>query len=337
MPGVTGAWARGTDDLNQRIYTVMSYNSGVVVDGSFVQDPVGNGVYDRGYNSGPGAFDIAAVQYLYGADLSNNDGDTVYRLSGKMGWQAIWDTGGTDKIKYSGGNDAVINLKSATLDGGPHAGGYLNYVDAPGKYGGFTIAGDFTDALTDKAGETGVLIENATGGEGNDLITGNKIGNVLSGQGGNDKIIAGAGADTAYGGTGRDTIKGGRGGDTIAGGKGADRLYGGAGSDVLYGKRGTDRLDGGAGDDGLLGGDSADKFVFRAGYDADLIYDFQINADTLALDNNLWSGRLSAWQVINSFAWDIGNDVALDFGGGDVVFLRGIDDAFALVDDIVIV
>lgn len=335
MPGVR--YDEGNDlgdhDLNQGVFTVMSYNRGWETE----QNPQGNGISDYGYNSGPGAFDIAAVQYLYGADLSNHGGNTVYRLGGKMGWQAIWDTGGTDKIKYTGNNDAVINLKAAPLDGGPNAGGYLSHVDAPGKFGGFTIAADFTDALADKAGETGVLIENATGGNGNDLITGNKLVNLLKGSGGHDKILAGSGADKVFGGTGRDTLKGGGGGDRLVGGGAADKLYGQAGSDVLYGKNGGDRLDGGAGDDGLFGGDSADKFVFRAGYDADLIWDFEDNTDILALDNTLWSGHLSARQVINNFARDLGDDVALEFGGGDVLFVLGVDDAFALVDDIVII
>ena len=75
--------------------------------------------------------------------------------------------------------------------------------------GGFTIAGDITNALPDQTGITGVIIENAFGGKGNDDITGNAAANFLEGREGNDIVRGGAGADTyAYRtGDGTDTIK----------------------------------------------------------------------------------------------------------------------------------
>ena len=48
------------------------------------------------------------------------------------------------------------------------------------------------------------VIENATGGLGNDNITGNSAANILIGGGGNDTLIGGAGNDLLVGGIGSD-------------------------------------------------------------------------------------------------------------------------------------
>ena len=341
MPGVSNASDLGRYGLNQGVYTVMTYN-----DGWSRQDPWWSGYNDRGYNSGPGALDIAAIQYLYGADTSNNTGGTTYKLGTKMGWSAIWDTGGSDRILYSGNRDAVINLNAATLDEGKNAGGFLSYVKGANSYGGFTIAGDFTDALADSNGETGVIIENATGGNGDDLITGNRVDNVLKGKGGDDKISGRAGADRIDGGGGQDNLLGGTGNDKVLGGggadllrgdKGGDKLGGGNGADELYGASGGDVLIGGKGNDVLRGGGGSDRFVFRSGYDADEIVDFRRGADTLALDDRLWGGGLTAQEVIDTYGQDKGSYTVLNFGGGDVLTIRGISNPDNLVDDISII
>ena len=60
-----------------------------------------------------------------------------------------------------------------------------------------------------------VDIENATGGSGNDIITGNDLANVLIGNGGNDTINGAGGNDTINGGAGVDILTGGAGDDTI--------------------------------------------------------------------------------------------------------------------------
>ena len=341
MPGVSASDDLGLYDLNQGVFTVMSYN-----DGWARQDPWGNGYNDRGYSSGPGALDIAAIQYLYGADTTTNAGGTTYKLGTKMGWTAIWDTGGNDRIKYTGSADAIINLNSATLDEGKHAGGYLSYVKGGDSYGGFAIAGDFTGALKNKQGETGVIIENATGGSGDDRITGNDVDNDIKGNGGADKIVAlggddeisaGGGKDIVAAGSGDDTVIGGNGGDVLRGQKGADVLGGGGGNDRIKGAGGGDELTGGTGDDLLRGGGGGDSFVFRAGDDRDEIADFQRGSDILVLDDNLWGGGMSAQDVIDTYGVDKGSYTVLNFGGGDVLTVLGISNPDNLVDDISIV
>ena len=64
------------------------------------------------------AFDIAAIQVLYGANTSFASGDDTYHVpnpsdkwgaDGK-GFSCIWDTGGTDQIVYDGAFDVRIDL-----------------------------------------------------------------------------------------------------------------------------------------------------------------------------------------------------------------------------------
>jgi subtilisin-like proprotein convertase family protein len=50
----------------------------------------------------------------------------------------------------------------------------------------------------------GTQIENAWLGDGNDVVTGNDVANIIHGGRGNDTIIGGLGADTLYGGAGKD-------------------------------------------------------------------------------------------------------------------------------------
>ncbi len=190
----------GSNSLNQGIYTIMSYNDGW----ASVQDPVGKGLVKYGYSAGPMAFDIAAIQYLYGANAAAHSGDDVYVLpsanSGGTAWMCLWDTGGTDTIAYNGRDNARIDLRAATLDNSATGGGIPSY--AKGIFGGFTIA-------------NGVEIEHARSGKGNDTLTGNALNNSLS---------AGAG---------KDVLRGGGGDDRQAGGARQDKMFGGDGSDVF--------------------------------------------------------------------------------------------------------
>ena len=77
----------------------------------------------------------------------------------------------------------------------------------------------------------GTTIENATGGSGNDTLTGNAAANSLSGGNGNDTLSGLAGNDSLNGGNGNDTLVGGDGDDTLTGVAGNDALDGGAGND----------------------------------------------------------------------------------------------------------
>lgn len=297
MTGVTSAFDDfGRGDLNQGIFTAMSYNPGYTSDRPTWTE-------DFGSSSGPMALDIAALQLMYGA-AENRSGNSFYVLDDSnatgTGWQTIWDTGGIDTIVYGGGAGADINLRAANLTYGTGGGGYVSSVN--GVMGGYTIA-------------AGVVIENARGGNGNDRIVGNGASNTLDGRGGNDVL---------FGLEGNDIL---RGGDL------RDNLIGGTGADILVGQQGNDRLQGDLGADRLVGGAGYDTFVFARFDDSkveapqrDVIMDFQRGYDQIdlsAIDGHRGLRGDQAFNFIGSAGFD-GRDGQGDvriqgFGNGVVV------------------
>lgn len=197
FPGVTNGNSSqlGQFLLNQGIFTVMSYNYGHFS----ARDMEAKGIFNYGFNTGPSALDIAAIQQLYGVRASHT-GNDVYTLPDHNGlgtaYSCLWDTGGTDMMRYTGTHASTIDLRAATLLVAAGGGGFLS--DAAGIFGGLTIA-------------NGVVIENASGGSGADRILGNSAANVVFGNAGADTLIAGAGNDTLVGGLGKDTQTGGAG------------------------------------------------------------------------------------------------------------------------------
>ena len=254
-PGVSSPFGdTGDFGLNQGIYTTMSYNDGLTASGG---DP---GTFDYGYQGTPMAFDIAAIQHLYGANTNYKSGNDVYFLpkvnASGTSYSTIWDTGGTDKISGKGSSGAVlIDLRDASLDiaDGAGAGGYLSAVT--GIFGGFTIA-------------NGVVIERADGSDFDDTLIGNEFNNTLSGNRGDDTILGidgnnilkgVSGNDSLYGGISDDSLIGGGGNDELFGDDGSDTLNGGSGFDILNGENGQDILNGGSGKDVLSGGEGNDS------------------------------------------------------------------------------
>ena len=160
----------------------------------------------------PMVLDIQAIQALYGANLTTRVGNTTYfgpaapgsnetayalldggRLpNGIAAILTIWDSRGIDTINASNQTQAVrINLNPGQFS---KIGPFDNNVGlaAPVTVGGVIVN----------------LIENATGGRGNDVLTGNVGANVLTGGHGNDTLNGGRGNDTLGGGVGRDTLTG---------------------------------------------------------------------------------------------------------------------------------
>lgn len=284
LPGATAWDDMGDYRLNQGIYTVMSYSYGW--DKSYRPQDEGAPPPNFGSAIGPMAFDIAAIQAVYGANMNYRTGNDIYRLptgnAAGIGWMCLWDAGGTDEIVAgAGAGDCVIDLRAATLDSkdGSGAGGYVSWVK--GVMGGFTIA-------------HGVKIENARGGAGDDTINGNEFANELRGSGGDDLLNGFAGNDTLYGGTGTDWINA---------GTGADILYGEAGDDLLFEEAGDDYLDGGKGGDLLVGGSGADFMIGDEGRD---VFAFASLQDFTAMSS-------SACDVIADFK-----------RGEDIVDLSGV-------------
>lgn len=132
------------------------------------------------YASSYQLYDIWALQELYGANTSYNTGDDTYILQAGKAY-TIWDAGGTDTLDGSAiTSNMVLNLDAGTFS-------------SVGLTDNITIAYD-------------VVIENATGGSGNDTFYGNDANNILIGGAGNDTFYGDAGDDTLNGETGDDTV-----------------------------------------------------------------------------------------------------------------------------------
>lgn len=225
-PGVTAPFdSYGDFDLNQGVFTMMSYNDG------WETGPLGPSPSDTyGYEIGPMAFDIAALQILYGANMKYHAGDNIYALPtanvAGTGYLCLWDAGGNDTMQ-GGDFGNVIDLRPATLKTEEGGGGWVSY--ANGIHGGFTIA-------------KRVVIEIAIGGDGVDMLTGNSKANELFGEGGADELSGLGGNDTLTGGGGLDMMTGGTGKDIFAFLAATDSAVGSA-DQILDFNRGFDRID----------------------------------------------------------------------------------------------
>ncbi|MGB0966990.1 MAG: serine hydrolase [Halocynthiibacter sp.] len=179
--------------------------------------------------------------------------------------------------------------------------------------------GNGNDVLIGRRGD-----DQIGGGDGNDALRGGRGDDQLSGGDGNDDIRGGRGDDALDGGTGNDVLRGGRGDDQLSGGDGNDVIRGGRGSDtisgddgldILFGGRGADVLEGGAGDDVLTGGRGADLFVFRSGDGADIVTDFS------AIDSLVFASV----NPDDLYLTQVGSDVEISYGHGDVITLENLD------------
>lgn len=305
MLGVTGVDSLGIFDLNQGVYTVMSYND------AWQTHPDGPSSFsiagiDNGWSATLSAFDIAQLQERYGVH-DYNTGNNVYALTDVVDdafYQTIWDTGGTDTISYGGLLDARIDLTAATLDYSPTGGGVVSFLlNVPGLPQSAEVKGGYTIA-------NGVVIENATGGSGNDVLIGNAANNVVTGNDGNDTLLGRAGNDTLNGGNGLDSLDGGDNNDILNGGNDVDQLSGGAGNDVLNGGNDDDVLNGGAGNDTLNGGNGKDTYVFTdAGTDTIVSFEKNEKIDLSGLDVSL-----SDVQIFN-------NRIVVELGANDLTIM----------------
>ena len=288
--GVAFSYTNGDFDLNQGVYTMMSYEDG------WEMSPYGSAetTDPYGWLGSLMAFDVAAIQDKYGVNEAWATGKDTYILKDVNAagtyYECLWDAGGIDLIAYSGARDANIDLRAASLEYEYGGGGWISY--AHGVFGGFTIA-------------NGVTIENATSGWGNDTLIGNSAANVLTSGAGNDMLDGGGGGDRMIGGTGNDTynvdstgdrvielVQGGT--DTVLASVShtlsdhVERLiYEGAGPATLRGNirnnlidasaatgvvnisggDGVDQLKGGSAGDTLFGGRNADTLFGNGGND----------------------------------------------------------------------
>ncbi|MEY8842214.1 calcium-binding protein, partial [Cribrihabitans sp. XS_ASV171] len=186
---------------------------------------------------------------------------------------------GHDLIEGRDGNDRIVTGRGwDTVDGG--AG--TDMVDFATVVAHVTVDLGAGTALS--GGETKQIrnIENVSGSEFDDAITGDAGANLLRGMEGDDRILGLDGDDVIEGGAGADTLNGGGGDDRITGGPEAagadlrDVIFAGAGNDQVDGGAGNDFVNGGFGHDRINGGDGADRFFHLGVYDhgSDWVQDY---------------------------------------------------------------
>ena len=152
------------EDKNSREYTVMA--------GEFNNHP---SVYIDGVDyivsSTPMVYDIAAIQYLYGANMNHNSGDTTYSFDPDTPFiEAIWDAGGNDTLDFS--NFSKTNT--------------ISLMDGEHSTIGFDVNWTMPEHLSIAFN---AIIENVIGGSGDDTIKGNTSDNNIDGGFGIDTVI----------------------------------------------------------------------------------------------------------------------------------------------------
>ncbi|MFB2969341.1 M10 family metallopeptidase [Aerosakkonema sp. BLCC-F183] len=170
------------------------------------------GNYNGSFASTPMAYDIRALQLLYGFS-SLNEGDTNYQFNvnnfiganesnGQNGVKiTIWDTGGIDTFDFSALPSTLFGYYFNMNEGGYNT---TQLALNGSTYTTSTAQGIFT---TNSFGTTigfGFTLENLVGSQGDDEILGNNISNNIAGGPGNDVITGARGADIINGGPGAD-------------------------------------------------------------------------------------------------------------------------------------
>lgn len=165
-----------TGTENTERFTVMAYD----------WSPWGSQQYAESYM----LYDIAALQAVYGANLTYNTGDNTYIFTDKSP-MTIWDAGGSDTFDTRAvSSSVVLHLEE----------------------GGFSSI----DESYNVAVAYGTVIEHALTGSGDDTIYGNAANNRLTGGAGNDTYYGQDGNDTYFFTSGQDQVVETTGIDTVS-------------------------------------------------------------------------------------------------------------------------
>jgi serralysin len=248
------------------------------------ENPYFNGLgFSNAFVQTPMIADLVAIASLYGQANNLRTGDTIYGVNNNTGRDiytfaiglpsvavTIVDHGGIDTLDYSTSN------ANQRLDLNQEA-----YSNTGGSTGNVSIA-------------RGTVIENANGGNGNDVLIGNSANNRLDGGAGTDQMYGGAGNDIFVAnlqgdlvfedvGGGTDTVESssnfylydnvenltlsGSAGNFGVGNELANTLTGNSGENLLIGWGGIDTINGGAARDAIFGVEGDDILNGEAGID----------------------------------------------------------------------
>ena len=158
-----------------------------------------------------------------------------------------------------------------------------------------------------------LYLPTASGGIGDDSLTGTAGTDVLYGYGGNDQLDGLGGDDVLWGDIGADTLNGGAGDDFLRGGDGNDLLNGGADADNLDGGLGIDTVNGGDGDDLIFDWQGVDTVFGGAGNDTINVY--LAHETTAPALGSLMAGDGNDVVNIDNGYWRTG--YSIDLGAGD--------------------
>lgn len=240
-------------------------------------------------------------------------------IDGGSSADTIYGDSGADSLLGGSSNDSLFGgTENDTLEGGTgrdtiYGGAHNDLIDG----------GDSADRLFGEGSADtihgGEGTDSLDGGSNNDQLYGGLDGDTLRGGTGQDTLYGGShsdrlygevGNDTIYGDSGSDTIYGGDDNDLIDGGSAADALYGGSNNDTLIGGSNNDTLYGGGSSDTLTGGTGRDAFVFSTtiGASVDTILDFNVEDDTIWLEDSIFAGLAPGALDAAAFAANVAGE-----------------------------
>jgi Ca2+-binding RTX toxin-like protein len=185
-------------------------------------------------------------------------GDDVFRASPASG------DDGDDVVDGGAGRD-LYDASGATLG--------LVVALGPGTAHGVEIGTDLLSGF--ERVRTGSGDDTLSGSGKADVLHAGDGTNVLSGGGGDDRLVSFS--------LSTNTMSGGSGNDRLTSGDFGDSLSGGDGDDVIYGRFDADRMSGGAGADRFLFRDVEELLAFTSALPEDRITDFTLGEDLIDL------------------------------------------------------
>lgn len=288
------------------------YNAGMGSDmiNAGVIDGIAHGVHsesgmdirNKGEISGEVAIMSAGPNYLENLKSGVIQGDEVaIRLAGDGGSTIV--------------NHGTIRSDDVAITSGGTAG--MQLINA-GKIIGDVWLGAGDDTIDMRSGKINGVVD---GGAGDDDYYVGKGGGQLT-----EKIDSGW--DTIYSNRnitlatnfeeltllGKKSING-------TGNEGHNEIFGNAGANSMHGKGGNDFVGGGRGNDDLRGGGGADDFVFHDGDGRDIVHDFEVGQDQVALLDFGFDDFADVVPLMSQH----GGDTWISLGGGDRVVLKNVD------------
>ena len=344
-----GALSADRNDSEFSIMTYASYIGGYAGGGAASEARLGSGAQSFMM------YDIAALQYLYGANFSAVGTARTYSWDKTTGQEKINganapDTGvtATNKIFSTVWNEGAATTYDVSnfsdnglLDLRP--GFYLHFSDAQIADLNSTAAagtaqyqarGNIYNALTFN-GDKRSLVANIKSGSGNDTITGNDADNIINPGAGNNRVDGGAGVNTIdysgsstkafidigggyayHDGTGEDRLSNIQ---NIIGTNLGDRMYGTAGNNVFTVGSGSNIVYGEGGADTIdYSRDSTTLYVDLGGRYAthDGVTDYLIGISSVT-GNNASGNRFYGTAGDNVFKLGSGSNIVYGEGGSD--------------------